>query len=103
MVMFFKFVLSETLTRMCSQIEVCQGIYNQGSRNTGDAEFDEENSPLVVGHNVYILAYQLSQHKRELKGALDKARKQEGAIRHYAENTAQIEVDTPVVLTELVK
>ena len=88
------FSTSQTFAYVCvlSQIEVCQGIYNQGSRNATDAESDEENSPSVVGHNVYILAYQLSQHKKELKVALDKAGKQEGAIQHYAENTAQIEV-----------
>ncbi len=46
----------------------------------------------MVGHNVYILAYQLSQYKKELKIALDKATRQEPAIRSYADNTAQIEV-----------
>ena len=46
----------------------------------------------MVGHNVYILAYQLSQYKRELKAVLDKATQKEDAIKFYSKNTAQIEV-----------
>lgn len=82
-----------------SQIEICRNIYCHKAHAT--AEADEENSPRVVGHNVYILAYQLSHHKKELKIALDKARKQEEAIRHYSQNTAQIEVCACVGLWHL--
>ncbi len=46
----------------------------------------------MVGHNVYILAYQLAPYKKELKTALDKATRQDPVIRSYAANTAQIEV-----------
>ena len=46
----------------------------------------------MVGHNVYILAYQLAQYKKELKAALDKATSKGEAIGYYARNTAQIEV-----------
>lgn len=73
-----------------TQIDVCSSIYNTKSSSSG-CTFDEDNSPSVVGHNVYILAYQLSQYKKELKIALDKATRQD-PIRSYAANTAQIEV-----------
>ncbi len=71
------------------QIEVCSAIYKQSASGR---TFNEENSPLVVGHNVYILAYQLAQYKKELKAALDKATRQADAVGYYARNTAQIEV-----------
>ena len=73
------------------QIEVCEAIYRQ-SKTSSSHVCDGENSPQVVGHNVYILAYQLSQYKRELKAVLDKATQKDGAIRYYSEKTAQIEV-----------
>ncbi len=40
---------------------------------------------------MYILAYKLSDHKRENKDELEK-RKNEEAIKTYADHTAQIEV-----------
>ncbi|XP_064398624.1 inositol 1,4,5-trisphosphate receptor type 2-like isoform X2 [Halichondria panicea] len=70
-------------------IDVCSAIYKQSSSGR---TYNEENSPLVVGHNVYILAYQLAQYKKELKAALDKATSKGEAIGYYARNTAQIEV-----------
>ena len=60
-----------------------------------DVDTDDEDSPLVVGHNIYILAYKLAEHKRELKDALDKAVGQGvKAVDYYHKNTAQIEVRT---------
>ena len=53
---------------------------------------NDPNSPIEVGHNIYILAFQLAHYKKELKEALDKARKQGDAIEYYAKRTAQIEV-----------
>ena len=58
---------------------------------TDDDGDEDEASPLQVGHNIYILAYKLSEHKRELKEAIEHASK-EDAVLHYADNTAQIEV-----------
>ena len=55
--------------------------------------YDDKVSPIQVGHNIYILAYKLSEHKRELKDALDHAGN-EDSIRFYAKHTAQIEVGT---------
>lgn len=52
---------------------------------------EEETSPLEVGHNIYILAYKLSEHKSDLKDKLESVSTVE-AIKHYAEHTAQIEV-----------
>ena len=53
---------------------------------------NDPNSPIEVGHNIYILAFQLAHYKKELKEALDKARKHGDAIEYYAKRTAQIEV-----------
>ena len=68
-------------------------MYTEGINSNSDV--DDDDSPLVVGHNIYILAYKLADHKRELKAALEKAMKQGNtAVQHYAKNTAQIEVYT---------
>ena len=73
------------------QLDVCHAMYSEGIGTDSDA--DDDDSPLVVGHNIYILAYKLADHKRELKEALDKAEKQtHKAVQYYARNTAQIEV-----------
>ena len=58
----------------------------------GDQDNEGENSPEEVGHNIYILAYQLAQHKEELKEALERAREEKDSIQYYAERTGQIEV-----------
>ena len=66
-------------------------MYSEGEGKESDV--DDDDSPMVVGHNIYILAYKLADHKRELKNALEKAEKQgHKAVQHYAKNTAQIEV-----------
>ena len=73
------------------QLDVCHAMYSEGEGKESDV--DDDDSPMVVGHNIYILAYKLADHKRELKDALEKAEKQgHKAVQHYAKNTAQIEV-----------
>ena len=82
-------------------MEICISIYNQGkekelsrlskSSEETDEEDEDDISPLAVGHNVYILAYKLSEHKKELKDALEQAESAD-AIKYYANHTAQIEV-----------
>ena len=71
-----------------AQVEICQSIYRMGSLT----DPNDPNSPIEVGHNIYILAFQLAHYKKELKEALDKARKHGDAIEYYAKRTAQIEV-----------
>ena len=73
---------------LCTQVEICQSIYRMGSLT----DPNDPNSPIEVGHNIYILAFQLAHYKKELKEALDKARKHGDAIEYYAKRTAQIEV-----------
>lgn len=79
------------------QIGVSVSIYDQEkhkvkeAKNSEEEDGEEEVSPLQVGHNVYILAYKLSEHRKELKEALRKAENDE-AIKYYAKRTAQIEV-----------
>lgn len=69
-------------------MEVCQSIYlSRSPANSG-----EENSPREVGHNIYILAYQLAHLRPELKSALERADKPGEAISEYRHRTAQIEV-----------
>lgn len=46
-----------------------------------------------VGHNIYILAYQLAQHKKELKTVwADQSKFRDKATDYYVKHTAQIEV-----------
>ena len=81
---------------------MCISIYQQGkdkerkSKNRDvDEDVDEEESttsPLEVGHNMYILAYKLADHKKEIRDELEK-KTNEDAIKTYADNTAQIEVE----------
>lgn len=87
-----------------SQVGVCIAIYEQDKdkdlENTmhqedNDDDDDDEASPLQVGHNIYILAYKLAEHKRDLKEALRQASNNE-AIKYYTKQTAQIEVSTGV-------
>ena len=96
------------------QVAVCISIFNQWkakaiknkNRSIGNVgggsgvgyrgmveEEDEEDKTcaLEVGHNIYILAYKLSEHKPDLKEKLESESSVE-AIKHYAERTAQIEV-----------
>ena len=61
-----------------------------------EAELDGSVSPKEVGHHIYILAHQLSQHNRALEellklGASDSYTDQ--ALDYYAKHTAQIEVN----------
>ena len=73
------------------QLDVCHAMYSDGIGKESDV--NDDDSPLVVGHNIYILAYKLADHKKELKDSLEKAERQGGkALQHYAKNTAQIEV-----------
>ena len=73
------------------QLDVCNAMYIEGKDKGSEA--DDEDSPMEVGHNIYILAYKLADHKKELRVALDKAEQQgHKAVRHYAKHTAQIEV-----------
>lgn len=77
---------------------MCNKIYSQHrpdddnqAEPSDDEELEERISPLEVGHNIYILAYKLSEHKEELKEKLD-SQASSDAIKFYSEHTAQIEV-----------
>ena len=75
------------------QLDVCHAMHSEGKAKDSRGDVDDDDSPMVVGHNIYILAYKLADHKKELKDALEKAEKQgHKAVQHYANNTAQIEV-----------
>lgn len=68
---------TEVKTKICFQLDSCG-----------------EGSPRAVGHNIYILAHQLSRHDKDLARELkpDTGSPSEEAIRFYEKKTAQIEV-----------
>lgn len=62
-----------------------------------DSSSDDAVSPREVGHNIYILCHQLSQHNKELADILkspkiDTDPKTDRALLYYASHTAQIEI-----------
>ncbi|TRY54966.1 hypothetical protein DNTS_020726 [Danionella cerebrum] len=76
-------------------VEVMKMAYQQG-----ETEFEEEEqengedhaaSPRNVGHNIYILAHQLSRHNKELQILL-KPGGEDQALEYYTKHTAQIEI-----------
>ncbi|XP_038666908.1 inositol 1,4,5-trisphosphate receptor type 2-like isoform X1 [Scyliorhinus canicula] len=77
-------------------VDVIKTAYNQGEEVDNDENSEENISPKDVGHNIYILAHQLSQHNKELQLKLkpdsDPQDKGSESLKHYANNTAQIEI-----------
>ncbi|XP_065058274.1 inositol 1,4,5-trisphosphate receptor type 1-like isoform X2 [Rhopilema esculentum] len=80
-----------------SLVDVCKEAFRQEDL---DSTVDSDVSPRDVGHNIYILAYQLSKHNKELAALLKIERGPEaneepqidGALEYYARRTAQIEI-----------
>lgn len=75
-------------------VEVCKQAYHQEEIESAE---DSDLSPKVVGHNVYILAYQLAKHNKELAEILkveetEEATSDNPALEYYSKHTAQIEV-----------
>ncbi|XP_029141909.1 inositol 1,4,5-trisphosphate receptor type 2, partial [Protobothrops mucrosquamatus] len=77
-------------------VDVMKNAYNQGVESDQEEENGEESiSPKDVGHNIYILAHQLSRHNKALQHMLKPgADPEEGdeALKYYANHTAQIEI-----------
>ncbi|GAA6079681.1 inositol 1,4,5-trisphosphate receptor type 1, partial [Tachysurus ichikawai] len=76
------------------QVEVIKKAYQQGETDFDDDEENAEEhaaSPRNVGHNIYILAHQLSRHNKELQVLL-KPTGEDQALGFYTEHTAQIEI-----------
>lgn len=83
-----------------SQVTVCKDIYYLARKRIFQENPDlnraqlilEVNNPFIqVGHNVYILAHQLSRYNPQVAAAL-KQQETDDAIVYYKEHTAQIEV-----------
>ncbi|XP_053492342.1 inositol 1,4,5-trisphosphate receptor type 1 isoform X1 [Ictalurus furcatus] len=75
-------------------VEVIKKAYQQGETDFDDDEENAEEhaaSPRNVGHNIYILAHQLSRHNKELQVLL-KPTGEDQAVEFYTEHTAQIEI-----------
>lgn len=75
-------------------LDVCKQAYRQEDIDTAE---DSDISPRDVGHNVYILAYQLAKHNKELAELLSVEESENGipidpALEYYSKHTAQIEV-----------
>ncbi|XP_060550894.1 inositol 1,4,5-trisphosphate receptor type 2 isoform X3 [Pantherophis guttatus] len=77
-------------------VDVMKNAYNQGLDSDQEEENGDDNiSPKDVGHNIYILAHQLSRHNKALQHMLKPgADPEEGdeALKYYANHTAQIEI-----------
>ncbi|XP_078091386.1 inositol 1,4,5-trisphosphate-gated calcium channel ITPR2 isoform X4 [Mustelus asterias] len=77
-------------------VDVIKNAYNQGEEVDNEENSEDYISPKDVGHNIYILAHQLSQHNKELqlklKADSDSPDKGSEALTHYANHTAQIEI-----------
>ncbi|XP_048589146.1 inositol 1,4,5-trisphosphate receptor isoform X2 [Nematostella vectensis] len=78
-------------------VDVCKQAYQQDDMVEED---DSEVSARDVGHNIYLLATQLSQHNKELASLLKLTHTEfemeqihgDSALEYYAKNTAQIEI-----------
>ncbi|XP_033110627.1 inositol 1,4,5-trisphosphate receptor-like [Anneissia japonica] len=84
-------------------VDVIKQVYQQEVQQHAEVDEDglritpveEGTSPRRVGHNIYILAHQLSQHNKELGRLLKPINLEDHnnkALKYYAENTAQIEL-----------
>ncbi|XP_067229219.1 inositol 1,4,5-trisphosphate-gated calcium channel ITPR1 [Chanodichthys erythropterus] len=76
-------------------VEVMKMAYQQGETEYEDEEQengeDHAASPRNVGHNIYILAHQLSRHNKELQILL-KPGGEDQALEYYTKHTSQIEI-----------
>ncbi|XP_076048925.1 inositol 1,4,5,-trisphosphate receptor isoform X4 [Oratosquilla oratoria] len=87
-----------------SKLEVVCKAYHQESLDDEEVYDDEIAdddgvSPKEVGHNIYILCHQLAKHNKEMAAYLqapdnpnDSNPKLRKALKHYRDNTAQIEI-----------
>uniref|UniRef100_UPI00398F64F4 inositol 1,4,5-trisphosphate-gated calcium channel ITPR2 isoform X2 n=1 Tax=Pristiophorus japonicus TaxID=55135 RepID=UPI00398F64F4 len=77
-------------------VDVIKNAYSQDEEIDDDENLEEHISPKDVGHNIYILAHQLSQHNKLLQQKLNPGSdpQDEGseALTHFANHTAQIEI-----------
>ena len=56
------------------QIEICRKLYRSGSKQDDE---DDEDSPVTVGHNIYILAHQVRERERERQRERDRQTERE--------------------------
>ncbi|KAK6175051.1 hypothetical protein SNE40_013589 [Patella caerulea] len=78
-------------------VDVAKQAFHSEDAVEDDEEDDEEReaSPKAVGHNIFILAHQLSQHNKELSELLKPSGTDlygDQALEFYAKHTAQIEI-----------
>ncbi|XP_055958126.1 inositol 1,4,5-trisphosphate receptor type 1 [Patella vulgata] len=79
------------------KVDVAKQAFHSEDAVEDDEEDDEEReaSPKAVGHNIFILAHQLSQHNKELSELLKPSGTDlygDQALEFYAKHTAQIEI-----------
>ena len=75
------------------QIEICRKLYRSGSKLD---DKDDEDSPVTVGHNIYILAHQVREREREREKERERERgeKREKRERGGREREEEKEVET---------
>jgi hypothetical protein len=80
----------------CCQVDVAkQAFHSEDAVEEEEEEVEREASPKAVGHNIFILAHQLSQHNKDLAARLTPSGTDpygDQALNYYAKHTAQIEV-----------
>ncbi|KAJ8936454.1 hypothetical protein NQ314_012316 [Rhamnusium bicolor] len=77
----------------------CRAFHQETTEDddVDDASVEDMVSPREVGHNIWILCHQLSQHNKELASLLKPAEsgrdpKTQKAVAYYTSHTAQIEI-----------
>ena len=69
-----------------------QKIEDQQVLHEEEIADNSNNVAQTVGHNMYILAYQLSRHNRELEVLMKHRMLNDEALSYYHKHTAEIEI-----------
>ncbi|CAF1295313.1 unnamed protein product [Adineta steineri] len=69
-----------------------QEAENDEAVHDEDANENSDNVAQTVGHNMYILAYQLARHNRELEILMKHRTLNDEALSYYHKHTAEIEI-----------
>ncbi|CAF1170496.1 unnamed protein product [Adineta ricciae] len=67
-------------------------VENLEETHEEEANDNPDNVAQTVGHNMYILAYQLSRHNRELEALMKIRTLNDEALSYYHKHTAEIEI-----------
>ncbi|CAF0724055.1 unnamed protein product, partial [Didymodactylos carnosus] len=79
------------------ELDLKEKAIEEGGTSSSDEMHDEDadnadNVGQTVGHNMYILAYQLARHNRELEVLMRHRTMNDEALSYYHKHTAEIEI-----------